>query len=114
MDSDAVSAWAAQKQFEPIYIDCATSLMLKILDGKCKMNTEEKKVMAVIYDVVKYKAGKLLDPRVHQLISLARIELNEQILEKVYEQRLYAEQMISRPVMKAYKAMLRQEGILSQ
>ncbi len=88
--------------------------MLKILDGKCKMNTEEKQVMAVIYDVVKDKAGKLLDPRVHQLIALARIERNEQIVEKVYEQRLYAEQMISRPVMKAYKSMLRQEGILSQ
>lgn len=114
MDSDAVAAWAGQKQFQPIHIDCATSLMLKILDGKCKMNKEEKQVMAVIYDVVKGKAGKLLDPRVHQLILLARIELNEQIIEKVYEQRLYAEQMISRPVMKAYKAMLRQEGILSQ
>ena len=112
--SQSAAAWADQRAFEPIDIDCATTLMLKILDGKCKMNTEEKKVMAVIYDGVKHKPGKLLDPRVHQLIALARIELNEQIIEKIYEQRLYAEQMISRPVMKAYKAMLRREGILRQ
>lgn len=108
------AAWADQRELEPIHIDCATTLMLKILDGKCKMNTEEKQVMAVIYDGVKHKPGKLLDPRVHQLIALARIELSAQLIEKIYEQRLYAEQMISRPVMKAYKAMLRQEGILAQ
>lgn len=114
MERQAVAAWAKDRTFEPVHIDCATSLMLKILDGKCKMNEDEKNVMAVIYDVVKNEPGKLIDSRVHQLIELARAELNEQLVEQVYEQRLYAEQMISRPVMKAYKAMLRQEGILSQ
>jgi hypothetical protein len=88
--------------------------MLKILDGKCKMTTGEKQVMAVIYDVVKHKPGKLLDPGVHQLIASVCIESSEQLIEEIYEQRLYAEQMISRPVMKAYKAMLRQEGILGE
>lgn len=76
------------------------------------MNEGEKHVMSVIYDVVKHNPGKLLRPSVHELIALARSEINEQMIEEVYEQRLYAEQMISRPVMKAYKAMLRQEGIL--
>jgi hypothetical protein len=112
MDSETVAAWAQDKTFEPLHVDCATSLMLKILDGKCKMNDNEKQVMAVIYDVVKHKPGKLLEPSVHQLIALARSEASEQLIEQVYEQRLYAEQMISRPVMKAYKAMMRQEGIL--
>ena len=108
----SVAAWADAREFDSIHIDCATALMLKILDGKCKMNAEEKGVMAVIYDVVKHKPGKLLDPQVHQLIAKARSEFTEHVIEEVYEQRLYAEQMISRPVMKAYKAMLRQEGIL--
>lgn len=112
MDTNTVTTWAKQTQFDPLQIDCATSLMLKILDGKCKMNDGEKQVMAVIYDVIKHKPGKLLEPSVHQLIALARNESNEQLIEEVYEQRLYAEQMISRPVMKAYKAMLRQKGIL--
>ena len=114
MDSNTVVAWAKARTFEPLHIDCATSLMLKILDGKCKMTAEEKQVMAVIYDVVKHNPGKLLDPGVHQLIASARNESSEQLIEQVYEQRLYAEQMISRPVMKEYKAMLRQKGILGQ
>jgi hypothetical protein len=112
MDIHAAAVWAYEREFDPIHIDCATSLMLKILDGKCKMNEDEKHVMAVIYDVVKHKSGKLLDSSVHELIALARSETNDQTIEKVYEQRLYAEQMISRPVMKTYKAMLRQKGIL--
>ena len=108
----SVAAWADAREFDSIHIDCATALMLKILDGKCKMNVEEKNVMAVIYDVIKHRPGKLLDPQVHRLIALARDESAEHLIEDVYEQRLYAEQMISRPVMKSYKAMLRQEGIL--
>jgi hypothetical protein len=112
MDTQTVVEWAKETAFDPLQIDCATSLMLKILDGKCKMNEDEKQVMAVIYDVVKHKPAKLLDSSVHSLIASARNQTNEQLIEQVYEQRLYAEQMISRPVMKAYKAMLRQEGIL--
>ena len=88
--------------------------MLKILDGKCKMNEAEKLAMVVVYDVVKHQPGKLLDPDLHGLIHKARNETSEQLIEEVYEQRLYAEQMISRPVMKAYKAMLLQEGILGK
>lgn len=113
MNHRSVTAWAAEREFDPIHIDCATTLMLKILDGKCKMNTDEKQVMAVIYDVVKNRQGILLDDAIHHLITDARKHLSEQLIEEVYELRLYAEQMISRPVMKAYKAMLRQEGILA-
>ncbi len=112
LDIHAAAVWAYHREFDPIHIDCAAALMLKILDGKCKMNEDEKKIMSVIYDVVKHKPGKLLDSRVHGLISSARFESTEQLIEAIYEQRLYAEQMISRPVMKAYKALLRREGIL--
>ena len=112
MDIHAAAMWAYEREFDPLHIDCATSLMLKILDGKCKMNEAEKQVMAYIYDVIKHKPGKLLNPNVHQLIATARYQADEQLIEEIYEQRLYAEQMISRPVMKAYKAMLREQGIL--
>jgi hypothetical protein len=112
MDIRTAAVWASKTDFDPIHIDCATSLMLKILDGKCKMNEDEKQVMAYIYDVVKDNPGKLLDPKVHQLIEMARHQADEQLIEEIYEQRLYAEQMISRPIMKAYKAMLREQGIL--
>lgn len=36
------------------------------------------------------------------------------MVERIYEQRLLAETMISRPVMKAYKTMLRSAGILDE
>jgi hypothetical protein len=110
--SDPVAAWAEQAELDPVHVDCATAVMLKILDGKCKMNAREKAVMAVIYEVVKDRPGKLLDPAVHALIAEARAEPGDGILERVYEQRLLAETMISRPVMKGFKAMLRQEGII--
>ena len=108
----AVAAWAEQAKWEPIHVDCTTAVMLKILDGKCKMNPREKTVMAVVYDVIKDKPGKLLASEIRPLIALARAEPTEAILERIYEQRLLAETMISRPVMKDFKAMLRQEGII--
>ena len=36
------------------------------------------------------------------------------MVERIYEQRLLAETAISRPVMKAYKAMLRTAGVLDE
>ena len=106
------AAWAASAHLEPHEIDCATALMLKIIDGKCKMNAGEKAVMAVIYDVVRERPGKHLDEADHRLIAQARSNPDEALLARVYERRVLAETMISRPVMKAYKAMLREVGVL--
>ena len=97
---------------EPIHVDCATTVMLKILDGKCKMIPEEKLVMAELYDQLKHLPGKLLPAGIHRLIEEARDELNDQRIEQIYEQRLYAEQAISRPIMKGFKARLRESGLL--
>lgn len=113
MNDASIVNWAREKTFAPIDIDCAISLMLKILDGKCKMNPEEKRVMAIVYDEIKHKRGELLDSQIHRLIASARKQLSDTVVEQVYEQRMYAEQMIGRPVMKSYKAMLRSEGILA-
>ena len=113
MEDKTVVAWTKAKSFRPIDIDCATSLMLKILDGKCKMTSEEKRLMTIIYDLVKSNPGERLDSKLHSIIASARANPNEPIIEQIYEQRMYAEQMIGRPVMKAYKSMLRVEGILS-
>ena len=107
------ATWAAITPLAPIHIDCTTALMLKILDGKCRMSGEEKDVMAVVYDMVKERTGHVLDAGVHELIREARQAPDDALLMRVYEQRLLAETMISRPVMKAFKAMLRKEGILS-
>ena len=105
--------WAKAHLHDPIHIDCTTTVMLKILDGKCKMDPDEKATIAIMYDVVKHRPGKLLDDSHHTLIETARQNLDDDTIMQVYEQRLYAETMITRPVMKAYKAMLRGEGLIN-
>ncbi len=112
IDAHHAAAWAATAHLEPVEIDCATALMLKIIDGKCRMNPAEKAIMAVVYDVVKARPGLCLGADDHALIALARESRDPELLARVYERRVLAETMISRPVMKAYKAMLRQVGVL--
>ena len=106
------ASWAANAHLEPHEIDCATALMLKIIDGKCRMSAGEKRVMAGIYDVVKQRPGLRLGKEDHDLIARARASADPDLLARVYERRVLAETMISRPVMKAYKAMLSEVGIL--
>jgi len=112
MTKDDVAHWALTHPLAPIHVDCATAVMLKILDGKCKMRTEEKRVMELLYDEVKTQPGRLLDTALHLLIAQAREHPDEATKNIIYEKRLLAETAISRPVMKGFKAMIRQEGLL--
>jgi hypothetical protein len=93
-------------------IDCTTTVMLKILDGKCKMNAREKPLIAQLYDAVNSRPGRLFGAEIHALIATARRGMDEALVERIYEARLLAETALSRPVMKAYKAMLRDSGLL--
>ena len=106
-----IHTWVESHPFEAIHVDCATTVMLKILDGKCKMTTTSKVMMELLYDEVKHKNGKLFDDDIHDLIRNARNELSPELKEHIYERRLLAETMISRPVMKAFKAMIKNEGL---
>ncbi len=109
---EVVTAWAQSTELAPVHVDCATAVMLKILDGKCKMNEAEKVTMEILYDAVKDRSGQLLESGVHDLIATARSQPTTDLLEEVYEHRLLAETAISRPVMKGFKRMLREEGVL--
>ena len=103
--------WVRQHPLTPVQVDCATAVMLKILDGKCKMDVEEKRVMTLLYDAVKARAGERLGEDIHQLIAEARHHPDEEMKIFIYEKRVLAETMISRPVMKAFKAMIRERGV---
>ncbi len=48
MTAEHVRCWVREHPLSPIHVDCATAVMLKILDGKCKMDAEEKLVMALL------------------------------------------------------------------
>ncbi|RLU04118.1 MAG: hypothetical protein D9N11_00715 [Ketobacter sp.] len=106
-----VGHWVRSQSLSANDVDCATTVMLKILDGKCKMKTLEKKVMAALYDQVKQEAGELIGPDMHELIADVRGLLSEADKDRVYEKRVLAETMISRPVMKGFKARIRQNGL---
>lgn len=99
--------WALQTRFTPVHVDCTTAVVLKILDNKCKMLPGEKQAVLAIYDVVKRLPAELFDTGVHEIISCAREQNDEGILESIHELRLKAEAEIPRPVMKAYKTILR-------
>jgi hypothetical protein len=112
MTAAHVAGWVQAHALSPSDVDCATTVMLKILDGKCKMNEYDKVVISRLYDIAKSRPGKLMGEEYHALIEQARTALDEALAMFIYEKRLLAETMISRPVMKAYKAWLRDNGIL--
>ena len=112
MNAAHVQQWVKDHPLSPIHVDCATTVMLKILDGKCKMDADEKVVMALLYDEVKHLPSSILGEDIHALITTARnSHEDDEIRELVYEKRVLAETMLSRPVMKAFKAMIRAEGL---
>ncbi len=113
MSAEQVNLWLASHPLSPIHVDCAVTVMLKILDGKCKMRPTEKVVMALLYDCTKHLPGLLLQADLHALIATARAQTDDETLKNlIYEKRLLAETTISRPVMKGFKAMIREQGLL--
>jgi hypothetical protein len=110
-----VQQWVNSHPLSPIQVDCAVTVMLKIIDGKCKMRATEKVVMALLYDCVKHLPGQILEADLHPLIATARANENDEALKNlIYEKRLMAETAISRPVMKGFKAMIREQGLLER
>lgn len=108
-----IQQWSNNHPFEPIHVDCTTTVMLKILDGKCKMSSDDKIVMSQLYDVVKNLPGKIFGEEFHILIKTARQQRTDEIKNYTYEKRVLAETMLSRPVMESYKAMIRAEGLFA-
>lgn len=112
MSAYSLAAWALEHLAAPVDVDCTTTVMLKILDGKCKMGPYDKDVIPLLYDATRHLPGKLLDDAAHALIERARAGEGEALVSEIYEHRVLAETAISRPVMKAYKARLRAAGVL--
>ena len=84
--------------------------MLKILDNKCKMLPGEKLAVMAIYDIVRHLAAPRFDRTVHDAIHAARQEPGNATLGAIHALRVHAEAAIPKPVMKRYKAFLR-EGL---
>ena len=105
--------WALQQRFSAIEVDCTTTVVLKILDGKCKMLPGEKQAIMAIYDVIKKDINGIFEPVTYRLIDQAR-QINEsELSDRIHALRVYAEATIPKPVMKRYKAKLR-EGLFGE
>lgn len=114
MSRERIHWWLQANPLSPLHVDCATAVMLKILDGKCKMREAEKQLMALLYQAVKHQPGELLEASLHPLIASALDHADDELKNRIYEKRLLAESRISRPVMKGFKAMIRQTGLLDE
>lgn len=97
MLQDPISRWVETTPLTPIEVDCATAVMLKILDGKCKMDEQEKRAMTLLYEKLKDRAGAVLDARLHDLIAETQNGLDDALRERIYEKRVLAETMIRVP-----------------
>ena len=107
IEKPPATLWAQTIDFDTTQVDCTTAVVLKILDNKCKMLPGEIAAVMCIYDVIKLQAGHLFDGAAHQTISQACSQPNNVTKEQIHKLRLYAEANIPKPVMKAYKAILR-------
>jgi hypothetical protein len=105
--------WALQTAFNPEEVDCTTAVVLKILDNKCKMLPGEKLAVKAVYDVVKTLPANLFDRTVHETIRRARHLPGAREGAAIHRLRVAAEARIPKPVMKAYKAKLR-DGLFGE
>lgn len=99
--------WALSTPLEPIHLDCVTAIMLKILDGKCKMGEAEKNALTAVYDVVRERPGQSLGDEVHALVAQARLGTDSALAASIHAWRVRAEAHIPKPVMKGFKQLLR-------
>lgn len=99
--------WALSTSLEPAHLDCVAAIMLKILDGKCKMGEAEKSALTAVYDVVRDRPGQSLGDEVRALIAQARQGSSPTLAEAIHAWRVRAETEIPKPVMKGFKQWLR-------
>ena len=106
-NANPAAEWAIEACFNAEQVDCTTAVVLKILDNKCKMLPGEKAAVLAIYDVVMRMPAPLFDEAVHAAIADARENPDSMVLDAIHQFRIRAEAEIPKPVMKRYKAFLR-------
>jgi len=105
------AAWAMEATFESIHLDCITAIMLKVLDGKCKMGAAEKGAITAVYDITRSRPGQGFGDQVHTVIASGRAMqstgIADDIAAAIHAWRVTAESAIPKDVMKNFKKLLR-------
>ncbi len=99
----------AVKSFTPFERDCCITVALKISDDSCKMDEYEKSIFMEFYDQLPFQESKFFHSDVYKLITQARTSPNVHIYAEVKKLREDAMDMITRPKMKAFKALARKK-----
>jgi hypothetical protein len=99
--------WALEVGFNAEQVDCTTAVVLKILDNKCKMLPGEKAAVMAIYDSLLHPPAPLFGNTVHDAIHAMHLSPCADVIATIHQLRVQAEATISKPVMKSYKAFLR-------
>ena len=86
--------------------DCRAVFVAKIGD-----DPTDKLFMTHLYHALKDRPGELLGDDFHQLIAMAEGNLDDGMRNHIYELRALAETRISRPVMKGFKTLIREQGL---
>lgn len=105
--------WALTYDFEPIEIEYASKLALKMLDDACKMSHDERRIFFHVYDGLCDRKDIQLEDEINQLIQLARnrttIFAKTEYASIIHACRLEIIPQMLRVHMKAYKKMVRQQ-----
>ena len=104
-DSQSVSSWVQSARLSDAYVDCITAVMLKILDGKCKMGKFEINYLISVYEVTRFRDSYMFPASIHILIDKAMYD-NSAFKNEIHQLRIYAERVISKPTMKKFKKMM--------
>lgn len=103
--------WAKTYEFEPIEIDYASKLALKMLDDSCQMTYHDREIFFNVYDAICDRTDIKLEDDVNRLIVLAR-DRNTIFSKPEFANIVHAckEEVIPTMLkvhMKAFKAMVR-------
>ncbi len=103
--------WAKTYEFEPIEIDYASKLALKMLDDSCQMTYHDREIFFNVYDAICDRTDIKLEDDVNRLIVLAR-DRNTIFSKSEFANIVHAckEEVIPTMLkvhMKAFKAMVR-------
>lgn len=105
-DQDEIVAWAAEYDFNLSQVDCLITIMLKILDGKCKMDQQIQLNVWLVYQQAHQGRSRVFDPAIHGLIADMYQQPDPLSRKHIHELRCFAETEIPKTTMKGFKQWL--------
>jgi len=96
-----------KEYFSALEVDCTITVALKILDKKCQMDAHSQACFMALYEAVIPYKSEIFEADIHKLIADSKKEACLQTLDAIHEKRVYAMDIIPKPVMKAFKQRVR-------